>query len=765
MHQLSEEGHGRFFFVSPYQSLTGANADLYLPCNPGGETIIALGLVRAVLRKGRGQKLPADIYRALDAVTQDLSPDEVARLSGVNVGFFKALRDRLLAATAPLVLGAGNGVGDLNGLPTEMAVVWLNLVLDPDLTLFDFENRQRVEMAAGRSQIRAFFEAFDPDGPDEGLGVLLLNNVNPAYSLPERFGVAKALLSPRTFVVSFTNFMDETARLADLIIPVKLPLESWDAYSGQGLTESLLQPAMGILGKAPHIGDLILKTAFGHQPPAPDYKTYLMAHLKNRGLMRNQNHWLAALGQGGFFNKQTQKKPQKSFKPSFQTDLAFFDKMVAMRKAKSHRTVFAAVPSNRFFDGRGTNRPWLNEIPDTLTQAAWQAPVCAHPQTLSQKGLKVGDEIRLRSRWGAIKACVYASENMRPGLWVMAVGQGRSDFGRYAKGIGANPFSILPDTTDIALGKGLFAFKGIRIMRTGQNKRLAFTSGSRATHGRKIALTVPFKEIKNELGHAEANPGLTMDKFPLTLPLTEGYDPKRDFYPPHKHDTYRWAMVIDLDRCIGCSACVAACYAENNIGVTGAEQIAKGREMAWLQIQAYTDPLNSNKQIFLPMMCQHCDNAPCESVCPVYAPHHSKEGLNNQIYNRCIGTRFCAQNCPYKVRRFNWLSWEWPKPLDLQLNPNVTVRAKGVMEKCSFCIQRIKAAHNTAKNDKRLIADGEVVPACMQTCPTEAIFFGNLMDKKSRVRQLAADARAYQVMGYLNTKTAVIYLKKVVREI
>jgi molybdopterin-containing oxidoreductase family iron-sulfur binding subunit len=224
-------------------------------------------------------------------------------------------------------------------------------------------------------------------------------------------------------------------------------------------------------------------------------------------------------------------------------------------------------------------------------------------------------------------------------------------------------------------------------------------------------------------------------------------------------------MIVDLDKCIGCSACASACYAENNIGITGIDGIRDGREMAWLQVQRYHHHQDPNKIIFLPMMCQHCDNAPCESVCPVFAPHHSKEGINNQIYNRCIGTRFCAQNCPYKVRRFNWFDWRWPSPLNLQLNPEVTVRSKGVMEKCSFCIQRIKVAHGTAKNENRRIRDGEVVPACVQTCPTGALSFGNFMDKHSRVRQQATDARAYQVMGYLNTKPAVIYLKKVTHKI
>jgi molybdopterin-containing oxidoreductase family iron-sulfur binding subunit len=187
--------------------------------------------------------------------------------------------------------------------------------------------------------------------------------------------------------------------------------------------------------------------------------------------------------------------------------------------------------------------------------------------------------------------------------------------------------------------------------------------------------------------------------------------------------------------------------------------------MAWLSIERYHEARDSERLIFLPMLCQHCDDAPCESVCPVYAPHHSKEGLNNQIYNRCIGTRFCSQNCPYKVRRFNWFAWKWPDPLQLQLNPDVTVRSKGVMEKCSFCVQRIKEAHGVAKDEERKIFDGEIQPACLQTCPTGAFIFGNLMDSNSQVRKMVEDKRAYQVMGYLNTKPAVIYLKKVLQEI
>jgi molybdopterin-containing oxidoreductase family iron-sulfur binding subunit len=361
----------------------------------------------------------------------------------------------------------------------------------------------------------------------------------------------------------------------------------------------------------------------------------------------------------------------------------------------------------------------------------------------------------------AIQGPVFETDDVLPGWLALPIGQGHRAYGRYAKDRGVNPAGLLDARLDPLSGGGLHAVSNIDLERTGRTHRFAHTDGSIDQHGRKIALTVSLEELQSK--PEEEKHGLGMHEFPFTLPLPEGYHTKRDFYPPHEHEDYRWAMVVDLDRCIGCNACAAACYAENNLGVVGEEEVINGREMSWLHIERYRRMDDPDKLIFLPMLCQHCDNAPCESVCPVFAPHHNKEGLNNQIYNRCIGTRFCAQNCPYKVRRFNWFEWRWPDPLHLQLNPDVTVRTKGVMEKCSFCIQRIKEGHNHAKNEGRMIRDGEVTPACVQTCPTEALVFGSLMDDSSRVSKLVRDRRAYQVMGYLNTKPAVIYLRKVVR--
>jgi molybdopterin-containing oxidoreductase family iron-sulfur binding subunit len=227
-------------------------------------------------------------------------------------------------------------------------------------------------------------------------------------------------------------------------------------------------------------------------------------------------------------------------------------------------------------------------------------------------------------------------------------------------------------------------------------------------------------------------------------------------------------MAIDLAKCTGCQACVTACYAENNIPTVGEGEIRKGREMTWIRIERYweggeelNEPLAAR---FIPMLCQHCSNAPCEPVCPVYAAYHTPDGLNGQVYNRCVGTRYCANNCPYKVRYFNWYKYNesaWPAPLHLQLNPDVTVRARGVMEKCTFCIQRIRGAQNDARLEDRQLRDGEFTTACAQACPSDAIVFGNAADPGSRVAQLQVGPRGYRVLEDLNTRSAITYLAKV----
>jgi Fe-S-cluster-containing dehydrogenase component len=253
---------------------------------------------------------------------------------------------------------------------------------------------------------------------------------------------------------------------------------------------------------------------------------------------------------------------------------------------------------------------------------------------------------------------------------------------------------------------------------------------------------------------------------PVPMPHDEkgGTTPHDNAYRLQEHGEHRWGMVVDLDRCTGCGACVAACYLENNVPVVGRDEVSRGRELSWIRIEKHVFDTQQGREVrFLPVMCQHCDNAPCETVCPVFASYHTPDGLNAQIYNRCIGTRYCANNCPYKVRRFNYFDYPKKQPAVEQLNPDVTVRSRGVMEKCTFCVQRIREVTNRAKAGKRKVEDGEIVPACAQACPTAAISFGDFREDGWTMTMLAKDPRGYRLLDYMtNTRPGVVYLRKVV---
>ena len=636
MHALQNGRKNLFFQVSPYQSLTGANADHWLACKPDSEAVIALGLVRQALDIGKGKDLPKPFQEFLENATAPFSQDMVLERSGISLVLYEKLIIQLMEASSPLVLGTGTGNANLNGLQTNLAVNLLNLLLDPKLSLIDFTSRHRVEMAATRSDILQFFDSLKQEGAD----LLLLNNVNPVYNLPTDTTIREALDNKNLFVVCFSNFMDETTESADLILPVRMPLESWDEYGGKRPLVSTLQPANGKITKASQVGDVMLYAGFEKEPPAKNYKEYLVAGLAEMGGINDQFQWVQTLQQGGKFDQAV--KPARTRKSPRIKNLA---KILSQSPEPSKSELaFAAMPSIRFFDGRGANRPWLCEVPDPLTRIAWQSPVIMHPATAKAQGIAQGDVVGLQTEFGSLEAPVYVTELVTPGLLVMSIGQGHQSYGRYARETGSNPLQLLSGGADPESGGAGLNAPQVAVKKTGRTMKLASTSGSRTQHGRTFALSIKLTDLNGPTPPPKT--GLTMGNFPLTLPLPEGYDPKRDFYPPHDHVGYRWGMVVDLDRCIGCGACAAACYAENNLGVVGVDRILEGREMSWLSIERYHSEDAMEKVTFLPMLCQHCDNAPCESVCPVYAPHHSKEGLNNQIYNRCIGTRFCSQNCP-----------------------------------------------------------------------------------------------------------------------
>jgi Fe-S-cluster-containing dehydrogenase component len=453
-------------------------------------------------------------------------------------------------------------------------------------------------------------------------------------------------------------------------------------------------------------------------------------------------------------------------------------------------------PSYRFFDGRLANRPWLQELPDPVSKFCWSSWVEINPTAADQLRLDTGHIVEVTTPYGSVELPVWRHPGMVQDAIAIQLGQGHENSGPYAAR-GINAMRLLGPVVEQGSGGLAFQQTRARLRPTGRWSRPVRTTVTDEQHGRGIARAITLEEARaadHRRGLAVVGGAAAAEHHP-----EPEYDPHDPHYEPHPQDDYvtqlqgsggwapsivdgrpqgfpppgthygeysldrpRWAMAIDLERCTGCSACVTACYAENNIAMVGPEGIAKGRILNWMRIERYFEGDGDTLETrFLPMLCQHCNNAPCEPVCPVYAAYHTPDGLNAQVYNRCVGTRYCANNCPYKVRVFNWFSYNWPEPLNWQLNPDVSVREKGVMEKCTFCVQRIREAENNARLQDRGTFDGEIVPACAQTCPGEAIVFGNIRDPNARVTQLAASGRGYRVLQGLNTQSAITYLKRI----
>jgi Fe-S-cluster-containing dehydrogenase component len=647
-----------------------------------------------------------------------------------------------------------------------------------------------------------------------------VRGVNPAYNLPATAKFAEAFAKV-PFKVSFSMYPDETTELCDLVLPDLHSLESFgDADGGRG-TISLQQPAMDpVFSGTRATADVLIALAQKDPSNAASYA------------QKDYRTWLLNRFPGG----------NAAYTSALQKGLVAGS--VAARTAPASATIAAAPAIDQsqgdYFlvtylspvmgDGRGANKPWLQELPDPVTKVLWSSWVEIHPETAEKLGIERGDFIEVTTASGKVRAPAFLYLGIRPDTVALAIGQGHGSaaklddhngknadvptqwgYGRYARNIGARVQDLLAVSGNAAGGFALTTTKA-RIAKTGEHDTLVSTEGSARQHGRGIAQAIPLAELirppaGEHGGHNIAGaanhaflPGLRSPvaadaQGRLGATTSEDHGKDKGMYAPGHWSgmaSRRWAMTVDLARCTGCSACVTACYAENNIPTVGAPwqnatvyavakpgfNITRGREMNWLRLERYFEGADDGhftedfEARFAPMLCQHCGNAPCEPVCPVYATYHAPDGLNVQVYNRCVGTRYCSNNCPYKVRYFNWFGYgeedrkqyAFPSPLDQQLNPDVTVRGKGVMEKCTFCVQRIREAETRAKSEGREMVPDEFTVACAQACPSRAITFGDAADPKWTVSSLVEDKRAYHVFEELNTYTAVVYLKKVIHD-
>ncbi len=760
-HGFAGRDVAKFVYIAPRMDLTGLNADQWHSIRPGTEAALALAMANVLLtERGGGSALRG----ALAAFTPEMAADE----TGLPAATIQQLAREFGAARPSLAIAGGPGSQHAGATEVCAAVNILNFVAGNIGQTVRFG--ADLESGDGYAALQAVLTALDQGQ----VAVAIVHDANPAYTLPKAGGFA-AKFQKAAFKVSTSMYLDETAALCDLLLPQHHPLERWDDLRPRAGVYSLMQPVMEPVFNTLPAGDLLLRTAKKMGGPlarftAPTFKDHLQSRWQALAAERRGGDfgafWHGALQRGGVF-LDPPASPRISLaagaarvtytKPAFEGNGEF---------------VFATYPHSMLYDGRGANKPWLLENADPVTKITWHSWVEVHPDTARKLDVRDGEVLRVTSPHGTIEAPAFVYQGIRPDVVAVPLGFGHTEYGAFARGRGVNALDLLGAPATAFLP---YLSTRVSVEKTGGYYSLASIAGNPRQLGRGIAEAVSLEAAQKGLtiqqaylaegrGRHEINTELELEAL---KGWSEGQQRETE-YGNYTGEHPRWGMAIDLAKCTGCQACVTACYAENNIPTVGESEISKGREMTWIRIERYweggEEPGSGATARFVPMLCQHCSNAPCEPVCPVYAAYHTPDGLNGQVYNRCVGTRYCANNCPYKVRYFNWYKYNevsWPEPLHLQLNPDVTVRARGVMEKCTFCIQRIRGAQNDARLENRPVRDGDVVTACAQACPSDAIVFGDVNDPRSRVARLQQDPRGYRVLEDLNTRSAITYLAKV----
>jgi MoCo/4Fe-4S cofactor protein with predicted Tat translocation signal len=721
-------GMGRLYSIESTPGITGAYADHRLPVRPSHVAAIAQAILSAL--QGGGMTLP----------------------QGVSAPWLQALVNDL--RQGPGVVIAGD-----HQAPEVHEAAWrINQLLGAEGT--------RVRLApradANPQPKMASIQALARDMRAGQVDVLVVLGGNPVYNAPADLGFAEAMRAlPHSIHIGM--YANETAAVSEWHVPEAHWLETWgDAYAIDG-TPSLMQPLIEPLYGGRSLLELV--SALRGQ--------------SRLGLEIVRETWGGVLGDDLAWQRALERGVIQDAPPPAPTPAGF---IAAAQPAASPITQgyeALLVPDPTIWDGRYSNNGWLQELPKPITKLTWDNAVLMSPRTAIDLNVDTDEKVRVTANNASVEAPVFIVPGHPDGTVTLHMGYGRTAGGRVASdGVGFN-FHVLR-------GSQTGAFFPVQIERIGGRHQLASAQLHHSMEGRDIIR-------EGSLDHYQHDPHLLPHHHHEMEPailynLTEEWA---------KSGLPQWGMTIDLNVCVGCNACVTACQAENNIPTVGKTEVARGREMHWIRVDRYyrvTDPehdrdirtdinrIDGNPKadqdaldparvttVFQPMPCMHCETAPCEPVCPVAATVHSHEGLNQMVYNRCVGTRYCSNNCPYKVRRFNYLNYQFMQKnfgdtpqLRLLNNPEVTVRSRGVMEKCTYCVQRINKARVQAKKDGREIMDGEVIPACAQACPTQAIQFGNVADPQSLVSRIKQNPRNYALLDdHLNTRPRTTFLGKV----
>ena len=602
--------------------------------------------------------------------------------------------------------------------------------------------------------------------------ILLMLGGNPVYTAPVDLGFAEQLAKVPLRVHSGL-YEDETSAYCHWHIPETHYLESWSDIRAYDGTATILQPLIAplysgksfheilaaLLGRPGETAYDIVRNYWRGQKLAGDFEigwrravhdgvvagtTFPPKAVK---LKAPTNEWLARSPSPS----ETRHPTPGILKPKLETRNP---KPETPRRSLGASLEISFQPDPTVFDGRFANNGWLQELPKPLTKLTWDNAALVSPKTAQRLGLsyRIGarggehgrvftDLVELRYEGRSLRAPAWIVPGHADDCVTVHLGYGRTRAGKVGNGTGFNAYGI---RTANAPSYGT----GAEIRKLGTQYTLACTQFHHSMEGRDLVRAATLEEYRKKPDFAQGE---------------HHHEPEGSLYPGFKYEGYAWGMAIDVNACIGCNACVVACQAENNIAVVGKTEVTRGREMHWLRIDRYYKGSPENPETYhQPVPCMHCENAPCELVCPVGATSHSHEGLNDMVYNRCVGTRYCSNNCPYKVRRFNFFQYadfETPSLKPLR-NPDVTVRSRGVMEKCTYCVQRINVAKIEAEKENRAVRDGEIVTACQAACPTEAIFFGDINNRDSVVAKAKADSLNYGLLTELNTKPRTTYLAK-----
>lgn len=581
---------------------------------------------------------------------------------------------------------------------------------------------------------------------------LVIHRSNPMYQVPKSFGFHEAL-NKVPMVVYIGDTMNETARLSHFVVTENHSLETWgDTEFSTGLygihqplirsmydTRSFQLSLMTWAYLAKVGPERIQKYETYYDYLRAFWKTDLSIEIKGAKLTDSdfEKLWNELLQKGFHQSNKNNQVKARSFKPESLSAVSIPDSKSGLE--------LALYSKSHIGDGTFANLAWLQELPDPVTKVVWDNYVMLSLKTSQAMNVKMGDIVTLTVGTETLKVPVYVQPGLHDEVVAVAVGYGRTHAGKVGSGIGSNAFALLSAATSSATV--IAAGVPVEMKKTGEKIKIATTQEHHSMEGRQIAVQATNLDF-------EKSQSANIYKHHIWT-----------IWSGHQYNGHKWGMAVDLNTCTGCSACMTACQSENNIHTVGKKYILQGREMSWIRIDRYyVGDVNEAQAVFQPLMCQHCDNAPCESVCPVAATVHSSEGLNEMVYNRCVGTRYCSNNCPYKVRRFNWFNYAKliEKPMHMALNPDVTVRVRGVMEKCTFCVQRIKVAKNKAKIADRPLEDGDIKTACESVCPTKAITFGDLNNENSRVAQIFKnEQRGYALLEEWGAAPSVRYMTKI----